>query len=85
MRRPPFLEQSGLVPPARGRRAANAARRSEMRWNRDVGLTKRQEARLSRRRDESWLASFAPEDRAEMARWLLPFDPDEEGDAMPDL
>ncbi|GAB3418842.1 hypothetical protein [Flindersiella endophytica] len=84
MRRPPFLEQSGLVPPARGRRAANAVRRSEMRWNRDVGLTKRQEIRLSRRRDDDWLATFAPEDRDEMARWLLPIDAVEVGDAMPD-
>ena len=85
MRRPPFLEQDGLVPPTRGRRAANAVRRGEMRWNRDVGLTKRQEIRLTRRRDEAWLATFAPEDRAEMLRWLEPFDDAaEDGDAMPD-
>lgn len=93
MRRPPFLEQSGLVPPARGRRAANAARRREMRWNRDVGLTMRQEIRLSRHRDDGSFAAFAPEDQAEMVRWLQPFEAAEkvdgareaeEGGAMPD-
>jgi hypothetical protein len=76
MRRPPFLEESGLVPPARGRRSANAARRSEMRWGRDVGLSRRQGIRLTRRQDEAWLATFAPEDRAEMERWLEPCDDD---------
>lgn len=76
MRRPPFLEQSGLVPPARGRRAANAARRKEMRWDRDVGLSMRQGIRLARRQDEAWLDVFASEDRAEMLRWHEPVDDD---------
>lgn len=85
MRRPPFLEQTEPATPARGRRAANAVRRSEMRWNRDVGLTMRQSVRLTRRRDEAWLASFPPGERAELARSLSWFDDDAEaGDAMRD-
>jgi hypothetical protein len=85
MRRPPFLEQSEFALPAGGRRAANAARRREMRWNRDVGLTMRHEARLTRRSDEAWLASFPPEARAEAARSLSWFAEDAEaGDAMRD-